>query len=119
MPIQNDLTAIVGTVAGSNFYLQALPEEFNLPCVIMRTIDVEQLPVLCQDQPKEAIYHMAFECRAETFAEAQSIATTVESLLDADTTIVKWPDDVPGEDFEPHYEEFLQPVYYGFHYKEV
>lgn len=119
MSIQTELTTIVGSVAGDQFYLQALPEEFNLPCVIMRTIEVEPLPVLCGDQPKEYIYHFAFECIADTFAEADSIADQVEALLDADNTIVKWVDPAPGEDFEPHYEEFLQPVYYGFHYKEV
>lgn len=121
MTFYTKLAGIVSGVVSDKVYLQALPEQVELPCIVMRTIEKEPLSTLCatSDIETETVYHMAFECRADTFETADAVATELGTALNADTTLVKWVDPSPGEDFEPDYEEFMQPVYFGFHYRGV
>jgi len=117
MSLYADLTTLLGDTAQGNFYLQALPQEYELPCVIFRVLHKQPITNLCGNTG-EAIYEVVFECIGETFSDAELAEAEVSGILDSDSTLTKWVMDGAGEDFEPVTEDFMQPVFYGFHYKE-
>ena len=118
MSIYTDLTTILGDVADGNFYLQVYPQEMELPCVVFRVLGKEPIQTLCGNTG-DYRYQAVFECWADTFLSADSIADDVKAILEADTSLNKSEASAPGEDFEPVTEAFMQPVYYEFFYKEV
>jgi len=85
-----------------------------LPCVVFRVLSDEPVPTLCGPE-SERLYQAGFECIAETFEEADAIATEVRGLLEADSTLPKWEIETAGEEYEPLTDDFTQPVFYGFH----
>lgn len=115
MSLHTELTTLLGNVAGGQYYLQVLPQEYEIPCVVYRVLNKDPLQTLCGNDGK-SIYEVVFECIAETFTEAETIEAEIKTILESDETLTKWEMAAPGEDFEPVTEDFMEPVYYGFFY---
>lgn len=111
MSIQTDIMAALATLGPNKVWPQAVPEEIAPPFVVYRALSKEPVGSLDNSQML-ARFIVAFECYADDFAGALSLAAQVDTLMMASGMNV-YRETMPGEDYIPLTDGFMEPVFVG------
>lgn len=114
MSLQSEIVTALASVAGGRVYPQVGEPEAQLPFVVYRVLNKRAENNFCGYSGKTN-FSVAFDCWADTYAEALSIADAVNAAIEA-SNLVSYRDVSPGEDFELLDETFVEPTYFGFWY---
>ena len=113
MSLQTLLTTALAGVASGNVYAQMAPADISPPFVVWRILSRE--PVDCLNGSGTNVrYLIAFECYATSYPLAITLAASVASTIDADSTLTSYPESSPGEEYVQEMDYFMEPVYRGF-----
>lgn len=113
MSIQSDIVTALASVAGGRVYPQIAPADAALPFVVYRVLTKNPLGLLT-GHGGATQYSVVFECYAETYAAALTLAGQVTTAVEAAATLTEYREQSPGEEYEPAVNVFMEPVYFGF-----
>lgn len=112
MSLQSDFITALAAVASGDVYPQAVPEDAELPFVVYRILNKNPLTTI-DSANHNTQWLVSFECYADTYAGALTLAGTVKTAIEA-SSLVYYEESAPGEDYEPLLDCYMEPVFYGF-----
>lgn len=122
MSIQDDIiTALAGValdeLGNPKVFANAADEDIEPDLVIVRRIGYDrEMTLLGPSGVAKSTY--AFEGWSKTKDGAAALAQSVRAALDANTSLMAYPEPDPEEEYEPAPDEYVEPVYYSFWHDE-
>lgn len=113
MSLQSDLVSALSSVAGGKVYPQFVPADVTLPFIVYSIISKDPLETL-SGGTVQINSTVEFDCYADDYTSALSLAQDVKTAIDADANLVSYETSSPGENYEPAVDVFMEPVFYGF-----
>jgi hypothetical protein len=113
MSVQSDIKTALNAVASGRVYPQVAPAEVDRPFVVYRKVDEDPVMTL-QGYTGLTNFTFAFDCWADTYLEALTLADSVRAAVEA-AAALKPLSRVPSgaDDYEPAVDEFIETVVYS------
>jgi len=114
MSLQSDIVIALAGVASGKVFPQFVNADIDPPFVVYRISSKNPLQTIdgtVHQRNSTAI----FECYAESYADALTLAASVRSAIEG-SSLIQYEDTAPGEDYVPEVDIFMEPVFYGFWY---
>ena len=111
MSLQTDIMTALAGIGADKVWPEAVPEDIDTPFVVYRIMSQDP-EVTLDDSLDLNRYAVAFECYADDYQGALTLAGQVATAMSA-STLVQYKDTSPGDDYIPLLDGYMAPLFFG------